>query len=553
MAISQRDIDRVRLMPDLPSPYAMKDWNAHARAYEALVFDFDAAGDFLPLIWWDKTRRNFDRDTFGLYSYVGAKKTWAEDHHEGINCIATVLGSSLAGIDMRNQNSHNWVLMCENYFNRDNGLDLFLNTTNARSGRSFWYELYPTILAIGLHACYPHLGGFRDEILIAATRWRDASIRMSNRSGVPDFNWTAFDFSSMEPIFGGRHREPEAAAAVAWIEYMAHAMSGDPKYLETSRWALDYMEGQQESIFYEVLLPYGAYAAARMNAEHGTDYDVQKLLNWCFDGTSVCRPGWGVIAERWGEVDCHGLCGSLIDWGQYVLNVDTTDMERNIKARGGYAFTMNTFSLAGAFVPIVRYDPRFATTIGKWMLNAANAARLFYPDAHDRMHQSCWFWTGDPDNLIAYEGLRKEWDGRAPYATGDPIRFSWGAIDRGLYGSSHVGFFGGIIDTTDVEGLLRLDCTKTDFHRGQSYPTWLYYNPHHEEKRVSLPFVKPDERIYDTVSKRFVEFPAQGRTALTIPGGRAAVAVIVPNSAQITRSGNAMQADGVTVDFMVDD
>jgi hypothetical protein len=45
-----------------------------------------------------------------------------------------------------------------------------------------------------------------------------------------------------------------------------------------------------------------------------------------------------------------------------------------------YAFAMNTFEQIGALVPLVRYDSRFARAIGKWVLNAANASRLFYPN-----------------------------------------------------------------------------------------------------------------------------------------------------------------------------
>ncbi len=42
----------------------------------------------------------------------------------------------------------------------------------------------------------------------------------------------------------------------------------------------------------------------------------------------------------------------------------------------GYAFSMNTFITAMPMVPLVRYEDRYSREIGKWMLNAANAARL---------------------------------------------------------------------------------------------------------------------------------------------------------------------------------
>ena len=174
-----------------------------------------------------------------------------------------------------------------------------------------------------------------------------------------------------------------------------------------------------QSPLYEVLLPYGALAAARMNAELGRHYDVAKLVNQCFDphARPQARPGWGVISDRWNGLDAHGLVGS------------TTDGE-------GYAFAMNTFQWAGALVPLARYDTRYAHDIGKWMLNLANAARLFYPDALDAEHQSSYAWSAahDAKSAIAYEGIRK-WKRGAATAVAD-IRDTGGKIVKGNFAST---------------------------------------------------------------------------------------------------------------------
>ena len=45
------------------------------------------------------------------------------------------------------------------------------------------------------------------------------------------------------------------------------------------------------------------------------------------------------------------------------------------------------FQMAATLVPLARYDSRFARAIGKWMLNAANNARLFYADFYEVKHQ----------------------------------------------------------------------------------------------------------------------------------------------------------------------
>ena len=71
------------------------------------------------------------------------------------------------------------------------------------------------------------------------------------------------------------------------------------------------------------------------------------------------------MVGRWGEYDISGLIGAR----DRVL-------------------LMNTFDTASPLVPLVRDDPRFARAIGKWMLNAVNAARLFYPEELPAKHQA---------------------------------------------------------------------------------------------------------------------------------------------------------------------
>src|SRR5512145_918634 len=124
-------------------------------------------------------------------------------------------------------------------------------------------------------------------------------------------------------------------------------------------------------------MPYGTAKAFRMNAELGKRYDTQRFLNWCF-GISDCRGGWGVTVGNWGGYDCDGLLGSIDN-------------------RCGYAFAMNTFAQAGALAPLARYE----RAIGKWMLNLANAARLFYPGGLPPGHETSAFWKGDPQRVIA--------------------------------------------------------------------------------------------------------------------------------------------------------
>ena len=347
---------------------------------------------------------------------------------------------------------------------------------------------------------------------------------------MPDFDHTAFSFRSMQPVDNGRWKEPDAAAGIAWLQYMARIKHKDAKNLQAADWCMQFLQRRKQNPYYEVLLPYGALAAARMNAELDRKYDVHKLLNWCF-GLSDCRGGWGVIATAWHGYDCHGLLGGVDN-------------------RGGYAFAMNTFAQAGALVPLVRYDDRYARAIGKWMLNLANAARLFYPGELPEGHESCAFWKDDPKGLIAYEGLRYEWDGKGPYATGDPVVMKWGpATDRGLYGSGYVGMLGSIIRPTNDEKILQLDCLATDFYRAPAYATYLYYNPHDTAKQISVDVGRRPRDLYDACTDTFLRRDVRDRATIVIPADSAVLLVLPPSGGRETRRNGKTSVDGVVIDY----
>ena len=123
---------------------------------------------------------------------------------------------------------------------------------------------------------------------------------------------------------------------------------------------LNFFQTWNQNPSYEIQLPYGVYSAARMNAELGTSYDIDKMLNWCFDKGDL--RGWGVIIGNWGGNDMDGLIGEV--------NNNQPD----------YVFHMNSLEHVGALVPMTRYDDRYATAIGKWVLNAANASRFYYAE-----------------------------------------------------------------------------------------------------------------------------------------------------------------------------
>lgn len=525
---TQLSIERVDLMPNRPEPFKLKDFKAVARGYDKLVFDFDAKGEHLPLIWWDDTKINLPIRTFGLPSYVGGNQKRGGEDHEAITTIGAVLGATVAGID-KSSGEHDWVEMCEAYYNTKTGQNVVLNNIATETGKTYWYETFPQILFNCLVDRYPNTPRAADIMRNAANRWHDAYTALSQRSGGLNFDHTAFNLKTMEPFDNGKWREPDGAAGIAWIQFSAYRKFGDKKHLAAADALTTYLEGRETSPLYEIDLPFGAYVAARLNAEHDGNHDVGRLLNWCFNPSDT-RSGWGVIVGKWGGYECSGLAGSVSDGG-------------------GYGFVMNTYAMGGALVPVARYDERYARAIGKWMLNAMNAVRLCYPDELPRELQSCPDFKSEPANVIPYEGIRKTRNGKTPYASGDPLVAGWGKTDLGLYGGGFVGFFAGIISPSNDPMIPQLDLLASDFFRDRAYPSFLYYNPYDAPRTISLAVGEKKVDLYDAVRNDFVARGVANDASFQIDSDSAAVIVLVPTGAKLTHDGRRTLADGVVIDY----
>jgi hypothetical protein len=383
-------VPAIDAMPDLPQSLVLRDWLKVAHGFDALAFDFDAQGEHLPLIWWRDDRGTPPRRVFALPSYVGdTRQLRGSDHFESIPALGAVLGSTWAGIDKRNQDGRNWVEMLKGHFHRAGEVGLYTNNPDGFGG-SFWYQLLPNLLFFQIYDRYPGDPEMKEQLIEVARHWREACVALgAGPESLPDFNHTGFDFRRGAADEDKGWREPDAAAGVAWLEYMAHVTTGDPTFLEAARWGMDFLEARTENPFYEILLPYGAYLAARMNAEQGTRYDTGKLINWVFEGD--CPRRWGVLREEWNGTPVHGLMGAV--------------------NRGHeYAFTMNSWLAPAVMIPLVRYDARWARAMGKWLLHVALNSRYFYSDAWPAEQQSSREWAErhDPESVLAYEGLRKQ-------------------------------------------------------------------------------------------------------------------------------------------------
>ena len=545
--VVQTTISRIEQMPDMPQPYKIINWEKKALQFDSLVFNFNNTTSFGPLIWLDSARRNLDQVTYGIYTVMGDIRQGPRhnngEFHEALTSYQSIIGAGLLGIDKTNQQGFNYVKMSQNYFNSATKWNIVMNNTTPEValagggyGRDWWYDVYPNVLYYGVAALFPDVDNTEMIQRSVANQFFKADSVLNG-----NYNYSYFDYAKMKGMQNNVPQQQDAAGGHSWVLLSAWYKFGDARYLKGAKSATQALLNPTESRFYENLLPFGAYTAARLNAEHGTKYDVTKLLNWTFDGcqTKDGRYGWGVIAERWGDYDVHGLQGSITDGG-------------------GYGFFMNSVLMAWPLVPLVKYEPQYAKAIGKYMLNAVNASRLFYPDQVDPAHQWLPELKDVTHGIIGYEGVRKmddynkpELKGISPVSTGDGPKWISGQPKEAmfsLYSTSIAGIFGAIVHTTNVEGILALDCNATDFYADNKYPVYLYYNPYKNDTTVNYSSdINVD--LFDSISKKYLAKAQKGEIALKLSAGEACLIVELPAGTKLKKKGKKLKANNIVVSY----
>ncbi|MFN0035284.1 MAG: laminin G, partial [Saprospiraceae bacterium] len=516
-------VSRIEMMPNEPSPYNLRDWREVALRYDSFVYDATKTGQYLPLVSLQPNGLNYPQNpAFRLHTYVG---TNSPQNSEAINVLPSLVGATLAGANKADQYGQNWLLMSQDFFNKNNGQGIYLNNPNSGSGSDWWYDLMPNVFFYQLYDLYPDAGGDADfQFVSVADRFLE-SVRTLGGSATPwqkaNMNYRAFNFQTQQPN-ATSVPEPEAAGAYAWVLYHAYKKTGNPAYLQGAEWSMEFLSEWNSNPSYELQLPYGTYAAAKMNAELGTDYDVEKMVNWSFDRGPL--RGWGTIVGNWGGFGVSGLVGEANDAGN------------------DYAFQLNGVQQAAMLVPMLRYDKRFARAIGKWVLNLANATRLFYPGFLPNALQDASAWSNahDPDRVIGYEALREKWQGNAPFSTGDAVNGGWAGTNLALYGSSSIGYLGAMLEKTNVPKILKVNLLPTDFYRGAAYPTCLFFNPYLQTRTVELAVGNAPVDVYDALSETFLLQNVTGTVNLNVPADAALLVTLTPAGGAISFEKNKM-------------
>ncbi len=207
---------------------------------------------------------------------------------------------------------------------------------------------------------------------------------------------------------------------------------------------------------------------------------------------------------------------------------------------------------------MVKYEPQYATAMGKYMLNVVNASRLFYPDQVDDAHQWLPELKDMTHGIIGYEGVRKFDDynkpalkGISPVSIGDGPKWVSGQPKESmfsLYSTSIVGIFGAIVHTTDVEGILALDCNATDFYAENKFPVYLYYNPYTEDRDVTYTSTANVD-LFDVVTKKYLAKGSNGNISIKIPAGGSSLVVELPAGTRLSTEGTKVKAGNVVIAY----
>ncbi|MBQ7298075.1 MAG: hypothetical protein IJW80_07280, partial [Alistipes sp.] len=136
-----------------------------------------------------------------------------------------------------------------------------------------------------------------------------------------------------------------------------------------------------------------------------------------------------------------------------------------------------------------------------------------------------------------------------PYAVGDHVKNFHSYTDICPYGSAWSGIFAGIVQTTDVEGILQLDCNATDYFGDRTLPHYLLFNPHATEKRVTVKLPDTSSDIYDLVSGQYIARQVSGETQIDLGAKQTLNLVCIPAGTKLRTSKGRVMADKHVVSY----
>lgn len=491
------------------------DWQQTAAEYLSAVFDPSLTGDNFPLcsVFDIKTDAGYEGKAFSIPSYVGIDAKPVPS--EGLTCLGSALCACLAP---DRENWDQFIQMAKAYFSKIDGRGVVTNSVQIEAGdtgKSFWYDLFPSILYVLITSFSKDDQEFMDHAKEIADTWCEVADNMQG-----DWEHTGYSVKQKKPNDTMRWFEPDAAQGIAYIAYIAYVRSGDTKYLDCTKRCLDEMASLDYNPYYEILGSYAPYTAARMEAETGIDGHLTAMLQTVFSGTTGTRTGWGIISERWGEYDAYGLSGSITD-------------------TQGYAFGMNTYATAAGIAPTVRYAPWLAKEIARYLMHVRRNSALFFAKGLPDGMQSQSKWVKKTGvSAISYEGVRKN-GATIPYATGDA------RLDMNPYGAWGSGLLASLFPKCENKDILLADIRRVEGDRPNDYPLYLVYNPTTTEQSLALPHMK-DAKAYDLCVNAIMKTP---NSQCMLAPGQVCVLCCIPKAAAVVIEKGKAYVENQVIDY----
>ncbi|RPJ49663.1 MAG: hypothetical protein EHM21_06555, partial [Chloroflexi bacterium] len=258
---------------------------------------------------------------------------------------------------------------------------IFLNSPG--QPRVEWWYLF-NINALAAHLVLLTLP--EDETWLL--HWRQAAGRLVDLAHRMDydFNQQGYDFAA-EAAWTERdiYRQPDTIAAYAYLMLLAYSRFGDAIFYAEALAAMERYLAFPENPWYEI--PSGAMGAAcaAQLRGMGAPVDVERAVQYALD------PRAGMVLGTWGAEEVNGL---VRGWHH---------------SQPESAYSMESLVLLPYLLPVARKAPELARVVGKYALNAAANARLFYTGFTP--HES----RADLPAPVAYERLYQSFDGLSPY------------------------------------------------------------------------------------------------------------------------------------------
>ena len=578
--LKQRLLEVVERMPNMPSNYKLINWADRGKKLNEFVFDHTATNFKEKTEFSVKKDRKFSTiyrdDKYGGYMIpafygenrpiidreIDGKIHDGEDDQESISVTSALIAASLLGIDMNKElpeelrgkssidDSYEIKTYLDNelkyYWKKDgvitnvpNGSESKLQNTNVSNAYGdFWYLLIANQNFYRLADLNPkwkpeEVKKIQKSIANKMVEMVDVLKQRSKDTGKGLFDIQCFDFENKKAVEPG-WRQPDAAAGTANILYYAYKIFKDTTYLDYAKICMDYLQSLESNPYYENMLIDAVYLASMMNAEEGTEYDISKFWNWITTTSRSSVRNWGSVNYSQDGVDVYGMTG---------------------EPNNGYSYFFNSIYPLTSILPAAKYDPSYARMAGKWAINIANASRYFLPSEWSDEHQTDGEFKGKlEENILAYESLRKNDKGKHFYATGDAknnATSGWMAGENttnfGLYGGFYTGFLGALVEKTNVEGILKLDCNKTDYYQDDMYKTYLYYNPYMESKEVEIDLGNKYYDLYDSVSGVYLAKNVTGKQTFKILADSARVIVLTEPNSKVDYNGYTTTINGKLV------